>query len=125
MKAVAKAGSDSSARLRTYMAAQPARARAALTKMRRAIQETAPEAVATVSYGIPAFRLDGRVLVYFAGWKNHTSLYPIGPRLAKACGAVGYRTSKGTIQFPLNEPVPIALVKRLVKARMAMVRAAT
>jgi uncharacterized protein YdhG (YjbR/CyaY superfamily) len=121
MKAV-KIRADSAAQLRAYMAAQPVRARRALATIRRAIRETVPEAAETVSYGIPAFRLGDRVLIYFAGWKHHTSLYPIGPRLAEACGAKGYTTSKGTIQFPLEKPVPVALVKRLVKARIAALR---
>jgi uncharacterized protein YdhG (YjbR/CyaY superfamily) len=110
--------------VRSYIESLPAGARREIKKMRAAIRSVAPGAVEVMAYGIPAFKLDGRALVYYAAWKHHTSLYPITPRIARAHAAAvkGYEMGKGTIRFPLDKPLPVALVKRLVKTRMAEVR---
>ena len=90
-----------------YLAGVPEPARSTLNKMRAAIRSAvSPEATETISYGIPAFKTK-KVLVCFAAFSNHCSLFPTA--------------SKGTIHFPTNKPLPIALIKKLVKARVAQI----
>ncbi len=110
--------------IRAYLAAQPPKARAVLKEIRDAIRTVAPDAIDSFSYRIPGVKLDGKALVWYAGFKHHTSLYPIGDAIRKRFAAEleGYETSKGTVRFPLDQPLPVALVKRLVKARVEDVR---
>jgi uncharacterized protein YdhG (YjbR/CyaY superfamily) len=112
------------AQVRDYIARQPPDARRALKTLRQTIRDAAPDAVEGFAYGIPGFRLDGRPLVYYAGWRNHTSMYPISAALMRTTGIDpdDYETSKGTIRFPLEKRPPAAVVKKLVKARVAEIR---
>jgi uncharacterized protein YdhG (YjbR/CyaY superfamily) len=114
-----------SAQVRTYLGALPADTRRHLEKLREIIRAAAPEAVESFGYGMPAFALDGKPFVWYAAWKRHCSLYPLSQATARALAAEleGYEISgKGTIRFRLDEPLPVALVRRLVKARIAEVR---
>src|SRR5437879_5090661 len=103
-----------------YLAGIPEPARGTLDKVRAAIQSAVPaEATETISYGIPAFK-DKRVLVWFAAFSNHCSLFPTASVIEAFKNELeGFTTSKGTIQFPVDRPLPAALVKKLVKARIA------
>jgi uncharacterized protein YdhG (YjbR/CyaY superfamily) len=104
-----------------YLAAVPEPARTTLNKIRATIRSAVPpEATEAISYGMPAFKYKGPLIAYGA-FANHCSLFPMSGSLIEAFQdeLQGYRTSKGTIQFPVDKPLPAALVKKLVKARMA------
>ncbi len=104
-----------------YLARVPEPARSTLNKVRATIRSAVPpEATEAISYGMPAFKYKGP-LVAFAAFSDHCSLFPMGPSAIEAFKneLKGYQTSKGTIRFPLDKPLPAALVKKLVRARIA------
>lgn len=120
------AADDVKMRNREYLAALPTDVRRRMRAMRSAILAGAPGAVDTFSYGIPAFRLHGKPFVWYAAWKRHLSLYPMTTaiRRAHASALKGFVMAKGTVQFPLDEPLPRTLVTRLARSRAAEVRKA-
>jgi len=109
-----KAGASS---IDAYIAAQPDAARDVLQTVRHVIHRAMPGAQETISYKIPAFRVAGRIAIFFAGWTTHYSIYPVLPRIAAGLGdRLGpYQFSKGTVRFPLSEPVPEALIEDLAR----------
>ena len=101
-----------------YIAAHPKNVRILLETMRKAIRRSAPGAEETISYQMPAFRLNG-ILVYFAAFKNHIGFYPTASAVdAFKAELSAFETSKGTIRFPVDKPIPVALVERIVKYRV-------
>ena len=102
-----------------YISAQPETAQVILQLVRRTLRKALPGAEEVISYKIPAYRLNGGIVLYFAGWKQHYSLYPTGKRMVTAFKdqLAPYKVSKGTIRFPLSEPVPVKLIERIAKFR--------
>jgi uncharacterized protein YdhG (YjbR/CyaY superfamily) len=105
-----------------YLAGVPEPARSTLNEIRAAIRSAVPpEATETISYRIPAFKYKG-VLVWFAAFSDHCSLFPTASVIATFKNELkDYSTSKGTIQFPTDKPLPAALVKKMVKARVVQI----
>ena len=102
-----------------YLAAQPKINRSALLRVRSTIRKSVPKADESMSYGIPTYKLHGERLLYFAGWKEHYSLYPATKRLLAAFkGDLGNAEAmKSTLQFSFAEPVPVKLIGRIAKFR--------
>jgi uncharacterized protein YdhG (YjbR/CyaY superfamily) len=103
-----------------YIAAQPEAVRGTLELVRSTIRKAVPQAVEVISYQIPAYKLNHRPVLYFAGWKQHYSLYPATERLVAVFkGDLDpYEVRKGTIRFPLFQPVPAKLIGRIAKFRL-------
>jgi uncharacterized protein YdhG (YjbR/CyaY superfamily) len=121
--AVKKKSADSgTAEVEAYLARVPEPARGTLEKMRTMIRTAAPkDATEAISYGIPSFQYKG-ALVWYAAFKKHCSFFPMDLSLLDEFGEElkKYKTSKGTIQFPVDKPLPKALVTRIVKARVTL-----
>jgi uncharacterized protein YdhG (YjbR/CyaY superfamily) len=102
-----------------YIASKPKDVQAVLKLVRDAIRKAVPEAEELISYRIPMYKMNGRPVLYFAGWKEHYSLYPLGDALAAEFKKelADYKMSKGTIRLPLSEPVPVKLIERIAKFR--------
>ncbi len=112
--------------VRTYLAALPPDARRYLKQIRGIVREFAPDATESFSYRMPGFRLHDRVFLYYAGFRDHVSLFPMTAAIRKANAAAlkAYKTSTGPVAFPLDRPTAVVLVNRLIKTRMVEVRAA-
>jgi uncharacterized protein YdhG (YjbR/CyaY superfamily) len=102
-----------------YLATLSPDKRAALQKLRRTIKAAAPGAEECISYQMPAFRHGGRLLVAYAGFQNHCSLFPCGSVKPFAEELARYETSKGTIRFDPKKGLPVSLVRKIVKSRVA------
>jgi uncharacterized protein YdhG (YjbR/CyaY superfamily) len=105
-----------------YISSFPEETQIILQEVRNTIKNGAPESNESISYGMPAYKLNGKALVYFAGYKNHIGFYatPTGhaefnEELAK------YKQGKGSVQFPINEPMPLDLITKIVKFRVSEV----
>ena len=109
-----------------YLAALPDRSRVALEKLRKAIKSAAPDATETIAYHMPAYRQDGRFLVSFAAFKNHCSLFPASQAVLEAHGEAlkPYFSGKGTLRFDPDKPISAALVRKIVKTRLAEIASA-
>jgi uncharacterized protein YdhG (YjbR/CyaY superfamily) len=116
-------GKSSKGRIQTiddYLSQLDPEKRKALQHLRETIRKIAPRAEECISYGLPAFRLDGRMLVWFGASTNHVSFYPGGVVQTLGDELKKYDTSKGTIRFSPDRPLPATLVRKLVKARIAV-----
>ena len=102
-----------------YIASQPEATQTVLERVRSIIRKAVPHAEEVISYQIPAYKLRGEAVVYFAGWKQHYSLYPVTAPLVKAfkTDLAPYELSKGTIRFPLGGKVPAKLIEHIAKFR--------
>jgi uncharacterized protein YdhG (YjbR/CyaY superfamily) len=114
------------ARIRDYLATLAPRARRRAKTLRALVRTAAPGAREVLSYGIPGVRWNERALLWYAGWAEHAALYPITPGVRRALGPAlaGHSLSKRTIRFAHERPLPSALVRRIVKARIAEIERA-
>jgi uncharacterized protein YdhG (YjbR/CyaY superfamily) len=102
-----------------YIAGFPDHVQEILQKIRAAIREAAPDAEETISYKIPTFNLNGRYLIYFAAYKKHIGMYPVPTgNAAFRVEIAPFQAGKGTLQFPLDRPIPYGLITKVVKLRI-------
>ncbi|MFA5926604.1 MAG: DUF1801 domain-containing protein [Patescibacteria group bacterium] len=102
-----------------YIGSFPQEIQKVLADVRKVIKETAPAAEESIAYGMPAYKLNGKPLAYFAAFKNHTGFYPL-PHVIEAFKdeLTRYKHAKGSIQFPLNETIPLELIKKIIMFRI-------
>ncbi len=102
-----------------YIASFPKEVQDKLKEIRHAIKDEAPEVEEKISYGIPTTTLNGKYLVYFAGYKSHVSLYPVTQAVEDAVKQIGkYKSGKGTLQFPLGELLPMSIIVKVIRTRV-------
>ncbi|MBS0028069.1 iron chaperone [Chitinophaga sp. 22321] len=101
-----------------YIAGFPEEIQQVLNQVRATIRKAAPDATEAISYGMPAFKQDG-YLAYFAAYKNHIGFYPIPPATEKFKEELSvYKTGKGSVQFPIDQPMPLKLITKMIKFRI-------
>jgi uncharacterized protein YdhG (YjbR/CyaY superfamily) len=105
--------------VKEYIASQPEAVQRILRRLRNTIREAVPAAEEAISYKMPTYKLHGDPVLYFAGWKQHYSIYPATQRVVAAFKdeLAPYEVNKGTIRFPLSQPVPVKLIGRIAKFR--------
>ena len=114
-----KAGQTTPKNIDEYIAGFPREIQEILQKVRMTIRKAVPQAEETISYKMPTFNLNGHYLIYFAAYKKHIGLYPVPSGDADFNEAISvYQAGKGTLQFPLDRPIPYKLISRIVKLRI-------
>jgi uncharacterized protein YdhG (YjbR/CyaY superfamily) len=108
-----------------YIAAQPETTRSVLARLRSTIADAVPNAAETISYNIPTFKLQGKAVLHFACWKTFVSIYPANARLIAQFGEeIGpYLAAKSTLRFPIAQPLPVSLIRRVAQFRAAEISA--
>jgi uncharacterized protein YdhG (YjbR/CyaY superfamily) len=102
-----------------YINIFPSNVQGKLKAIRQAIKKAAPKATEGISYGIPTFYLNGKYVIYFAGFKEHVSLYPTSDGMVKAIKELEkFRVSKGTLRFPIDQPLPMGLIKKAIRFKV-------
>lgn len=102
-----------------YLSFFPKEVKALLQAIRKIVREAVPEVEETISYQIPTFKYKGKYLVYLAAHQHHIGVYPVTPAMEKSIpGLSKYRKSKGTLQFPFDKPLPVSLIRKVVKIRL-------
>lgn len=110
---------NKNASVEQYLSGFPEKTQVRLKLLQLLIKQISPEAEESISYGMPAYKLAGKPLVYFAGYEKHIGLYalPSGHQKFKS-ELSSYKQGKGSVQFPINQPLPLALIKKIVKFRV-------
>lgn len=102
----------------TYIKSFPPKTAVRLSAIQKIVHEAVPEALEVMSYGMPAFKLNGRILIYFAGWEKHIGLYAMPASVTQFKKELSkYKTAKATIQFPSDKALPTTLIRKIVKFR--------